>query len=294
MHFLLSGEPIRFGLWACVLLAIRLLHAEPVRLPLATWELPIKFREGLLWLKVQVPQSDKSLNFLVDSGASASALNLTTTRRLGLRLGHKVTVEGVGASMTGFWPVRLAASANKVVLPGQFLALDLNKLSRACSNSVDGLIGMDFFRDQVVQIDYAAQTLRVLGGEPSDTGANTVPLEMRPCGFRVAVKVNGGKSQWVRVDTGCATAFQWVTSKERADRCTSKLAVGLTEFSIPQTMTGVQIGKHYLDTVPTGLHRNAIFPGESGLLGNGLLASFGVITIDAKSARLILGRSSAK
>jgi hypothetical protein len=104
-----------------------------------------------------------------------------------------------------------------------------------------------------------------------------------------AVNVNGGKRQWVRVDTGCATAFQWVTSKERAERCTSKLAVGLAELSIPQTMVGLRIGNHHLDTVPTGLHRKAIFPGESGLLGNGLLAQFGVVTIDARAGRLILG-----
>ena len=88
-----------------------------------------------------------------------------------------------------------------------------------------------------------------------------------------------------------ATAFQWVTSKERAERCTSKLAVGLTELSIPQTMVGLRIGPVALDTVPTGLHRKAIFPGESGLLGNGLLAQFEVVTIDAKVGRLFLGRS---
>jgi hypothetical protein len=107
------------------------------------------------------------------------------------------------------------------------------------------------------------------------------------------VNVNGGKSQWMRVDTGCATAVQWVTSKERADRWTSDLAVGLAELSIPQCLTGLRIGNHQFDTVPTGLHSKAIFPGESGLLGNGLLALFGVVTIDAKSGRLFLGRSPA-
>ena len=175
-------------------------------------------------------------------------------------------------------------------MPHEFLALDLSKLSKACSNSVDGLIGADFFRDRVVEIDYVAQRLRVLDALPSVAGADAIALQTRPCGFRVKLNVNGGRSQWVRVDTGCATAFQWVTSKERAEQCTSKLAVGLAELSIPQTMTGVRIGNHYLDTVPTGLHRKAIFPGESGLLGNGLLAQFGTVTIDAKGGRLILGR----
>lgn len=200
----------------------------------------------------------------------------------------------MATTLTGHYPVKLSAKASQFDLPGKYLALDLSMLSGACSSAVDGLIGADFFRDRVVEIDYVAQKLRVLSSAPLNAGGNSVPLETRPCGFRVAVNVNGGKSHWVRVDTGCATAFQWVTTKERADRCTSKLVVGLAELSIPQTMTGIRIGNHYLDTVPTGLHRKAIFPGETGLLGNGLLAGFGVVTIDAKAGRLFLGRSAAK
>ncbi len=74
----------------------------------------------------------------------------------------------------------------------------------------------------------------------------------------------------------------------------SKPAVGLTELSVPQTVTSIHLGGWRIDDVPTGLHHDAIFPGESGLLGNGLLATFGVVTIDAKSGHLFLGRSSAR
>ncbi len=281
---------MRFWLCAILVLVNGLLQAEPIASVAS--ELPIQFREGLLWMEVCVPQSKEPLHFLLDSGASASVVDLSTARRLGLELGPKVSVTAVATALTGHWPVKLSAKASQLELPGEFLALDLGKLSGACSRSVDGLIGADFFRDRVVEIDYLAQKLRVLAAAPSDAGTNAVPLEARPCGFRVPVNVNGGRSHWVRVDTGCATAFQWVTSKERADRCTSKLAVGLAELSIPQTMTGIRIGNHFLDTVPTGLHRKAIFAGESGLLGNGVLAQFGVVTIDAKAGRLILGRPS--
>ena len=38
----------------------------------------------------------------------------------------------------------------------------------------------------------------------------------------------------------------------------------------------------------------AVFPGESGLLGNGFLAQFGVVTINAKLGRLVLGRPSGQ
>lgn len=283
---------VRFWLCAILVLVSRLLQAEAAASSAS--ELPIQFRDGLLWVEVRVPQSKEPLHFLVDSGASASVVNLSTARRLGLELGPKVSVTAVATTLTGHWPVKLSAKASQLELPDEYLALDLGKLSGACSRSVDGLIGADFFRDRVVEIDYTAQKLRVLAVSPAADATNAIPLETRPCGFRVTVNVNGGKSQWVRVDTGCATAFQWVTSKERAERCTSKLAVGLAELSIPQTMTGLRIGNHHLDTVPTGLHRKAIFPGESGLLGNGLLAQFGVVTIDAKSGRLFLGSCSAK
>ena len=72
------------------------------------------------------------------------------------------------------------------------------------------------------------------------------------------------------------------------------MAIGLAELNIPQTQTTVSLAGRTFHDVPTGLHRKAIFPGESGLLGNGLLAQFGVLTIDAKSGRLILGRPSAQ
>lgn len=291
-HILCIEVRVRWLFCVFLVCATRLLQAESGLS--STGELSMQFREGLLWVEISVPQSKETLHFLVDSGASVSVLNLSTAKRLGLRLGPKVDVTAVATKLTGHWPVKLNATANQMQLPDEFLALDLGKLSSACSRSVDGLLGADFFRERIVQIDYAAQKLRVLAASPSDADTNSVPLEARPCGFRVAVNVNGGKSQWVRVDTGCATAFQWVTSRERAERCTTKLAVGLAELSIPQTMVGLRIGNYTLDTVPTGLHRKAIFPGESGLLGNGLLAQFGVMTIDAKAGRLFLGRVPAK
>ena len=68
------------------------------------------------------------------------------------------------------------------------------------------------------------------------------------------------------------------------------MAIGLAEISIPQTETTVRLGQHEFEKVPTGLHEEAIFPGEAGLLGNGLLSRFSTVTIDAKAGRLRLGK----
>ena len=64
------------------------------------------FREGLIWVEVNVPQSKEPLHFLLDSGASVSVLNLSTAQRLGLQLGPKVSVTAVATTLTGHWPVK--------------------------------------------------------------------------------------------------------------------------------------------------------------------------------------------
>lgn len=256
-------------------------------------EFPFEYREGLLWVQVRVADRQEPLHFLLDSGAEVSVINLDTAKHLGLSVAPKVKVRGVHTSMTGYWPQTLSANASGIALPASFLALDLSKLGRACERPVDGLIGADFFRDRIVQIDFAAQKIRLLNSDETCTSASSLPLEVRPCGMRVKASVNGGEPQWLRVDTGCATPLQWVTSTVRPEKCSGKVAIALTKLNIPQSRTTMDLGGHTFRDVPTGIHRTAIFPGEGGLLGNGLLARFCIVTIDAKAGRLILQEGHA-
>ena len=253
-------------------------------------EFPFEYREGLLWVQVQVAESREPLRFLLDSGAGVSVVNLDTAKRLGLSLGERVNVSSVQTTMTGYWPQKLSATASGVALPSDYLALDLSKLSQVCTQSVDGLIGADFFKGQIVQIDFAAQKIRLLTTNNTAAKTESSPLEIRRCGLCVKASVNGGKPQRLRVDTGCATALQWVTSKVQPERCTSKVAIGLAELSIPQTQTTVTLAGQTFRDVPTGLHRQAIFDGEQGLLGNGLLSRFETVTIDSRAGHLSFGR----
>lgn len=104
-------------------------------------------------------------------------LSLDTARRLGLPLGGKVRVSAVSKTLTGHWPVKIRAKLGSLVLPQDYLALNLrDRLSDACNRPVDGLVGADFFRGRVVEIDYDAQKLRFLDAlPPKDTG-DCIPL----------------------------------------------------------------------------------------------------------------------
>ena len=244
--------------------------------------------KGFLWIEVNIPQSKEPLNFLMDTGAGVSVINLSMAKRIGLKVGQEVMVHASKTMLTGYWQERMSAKVGDVELPREYLAVDLDKLSSSCERPVDGLVGADFFRRRVVQIDFDAQKIRLLKPAKGEKSKASLPLQLRPCGMRVPISVNGHKRQWVRLDTGCATALQWVTSDVRPEQCGHKMAIGLAEISIPQTETTVHIGEHEFEKVPTGLHERAIFPGEAGLLGNDLLSRFSTVTIDAKAARLIL------
>ena len=278
---------VRFRFWISAFFVAALFRASAAASTLP--EIPFQYREGLLWVEVNIPQSKKPLHFLVDTGAGVSAINLKTANLIGLELGQKVMVHGVEAMLTGYRQQHMAAQAGDVQLPSEYLAVDLEQLSSSCEQHVDGLLGADFFRGRVIQIDFKAQKIRLLKLAETEKSDEVLPIQFRPCGMRVAIKVDGHAKQWVRLDTGCATPLQWVKSHVRPEQCTGeRMAIGLAKISIPQATTTVAIGKYQFEHVPTGLHKLAIFPGEAGLLGNGLLSRFSTVTIDAKAGRLIL------
>jgi predicted aspartyl protease len=250
--------------------------------------IPFEYCEGLLWVQIQIPQSAHPLNFLFDTGAEVSVINADTAAVLGLSAGEKIHVQGVQAATTGHWPVRLAAKAGNVDLPSKYLSLDLSRLALSCGRPLDGLLGADFIQGKVVEIDFQSHLIRFR--EQISPAKSDVDLPLKASGkcFCVSVRVNNGQSQWVRLDTGCATALQWVTADAEVRAQSAIPAIGLAGLAIPQTQTTVSLGGKQFDQVPTGIHRHAIFAGESGLLGNGLLNRFKTVTIDTKSARLVL------
>ena len=273
------------------LLSVRLVWALAFNSMAAnpTSRIPVEFLEGLIWVKVHDSIRCQSLQFLLDSGASHSVLDHRTAIGLGLPMGSAVAVRGVGSTATGYAPIPWQARLGDVALTNHFLVLDLSSLSKTCGRQVDGLIGADFFRNRIVEIDYGSRELRLLDESPPHDDSRAVPMAMGPRGVSILGSVNGSRHQPLRVDTGCATALHWVSETTSSRACPGPPSTGLSAVSIRQTLAGIRLGPHHLDTIPTGIHRKPIFAGEAGLLGNGLLAMFGVVTFDSRSQLLHLG-----
>jgi Aspartyl protease len=249
---------------------------------------PFEYREGLLWLKVGVRGSARPLNLLLDSGANVSVIHLPTARKLKLKLGQPVQVDGVDATTTGYWPEHLPAATGPAALPADFLAVDLSELSRGSACTVDGLLGADFFAEHTVRIDFAAHKIFIDSASPTTGRLAEIPLRHNAGSLQVQVGVAGGAPQWVRLDTGCNNALHWVTPNPPASASTPQMAVALTRMSIPVTRMNVALGPFHFDDVPAAIHRSEIFAGEAGLLGNGLLDRFQSVTIDVRSQRVLL------
>src|SRR5438105_2475590 len=230
---------VRFGVFFCLLAAVfPQAYAGP--LPLSQ-EFPFRFSDGLIRVEARVSSSDEPLNFLLDSGASFSVLNMARAEKLVSQRGKESSVQGLGGIVPGFWANDLTIQSGNVALPENYLAVDLDRLSGDSHCNVDGLIGADFFRGRIVQIDFVAQKIRVLSRVTAAPSGNIFRLKIAASGaLLVPARINEGRTEWLRLDTGCAASLQWVTRRPGAQEKSQQFAVGLSTSVILQTHTTVQ------------------------------------------------------
>ena len=242
-------------------------------------EIHCKYRDGLIWLKVEVIGKSEPLNFLLDSGAGVSAVDLQKARSLGVHLGNPQKVQGVDGQCVAYRVNDFQAVCGGVALPKSVLAIDLHAFSDCCVQPVDGILGLDFFRSRIVQIDFNEGRVRILEKcEANLANCEILPIRICNDAFCVPVRVAGNSAQWMRLDTGCDAALEWAVSGTEKK--------GGTGVSIRHVNTSVQIGKQCFNAIRTSVHSEQIFPGEAGLLGNGLLSKFR-LTIDQPANRVI-------
>lgn len=254
-------------------------------------EIRFQYQDGLIWLKAEVPTKTASLNFLLDSGAGVSVIDLDRARALGLTIGDPDSVLGVSGRTVAYRVKDFQAHSGPVVLPKSVLAINLQAISQRCHQPIDGILGMDFFRGRIVQIDFAARRVRIVKRENlSLANGESLPIKICNDAFCVPIRVAENSAQWIRLDTGCDADLEWVAGHSRK-RLTEGTSLGLSHFSRNRVETTVQIGKQRF-VVVAAVHDEPMFSGEGGLLGNGLLSKFR-LTIDEPRGRVIFERGSA-
>jgi predicted aspartyl protease len=249
-------------------------------------KIPFRFQDGLIWVKVQLAGTKEQLNYLLDSGASVTAIDLQTAQACRIRLGDPQSVEGVSGSSVALNVNDFQATAGGIPLPKSVLAIDLGAISNRCHRHIDGILGLDFFRDRILQIDFDSGMIGILKNcDQSLANCDILPIKIRNNAICLPVRIAGKSDQWMRLDTGCDSALEWAG--------TSTLTRGIVEPSFVPSgaknqyiKTSVQLGRHAFSNVAVRVHADQIFAGENGLLGNGLLSKF-CVTIDERNGRVI-------
>lgn len=251
--------------------------------PARAIDIPIESRDGLVWTKVQI--CARSYNFVVDTGAAVSVVALETASACQMKLGSSLNVAGVGSAARGYHLPSFQGSIKGLPLARSTIALDLKYPSGRCSQPIDGLLGADFFRGKIVQIDCAQKVMRVLTAFSPMPDGHTLPLKFVQGAMCLPVSVGGNRPCWVRLDTGCTDALHW--SPDGTSLKTPAPSIALAGSRSSTTLLPIQIGNQLFPAVPITLHKSALFPGEAGLLGNAVLARLR-LTIDTIKNRVTL------
>jgi hypothetical protein len=263
---------------------------QSTALPVIQSEIPFQYRDGLIWLKVDVPGKTSSLNFLLDSGSSVSAVDIRTAKTCRLEIGDRQAVEGIRGHAIGYRITDLQGSVAGNAVPTSVLAVDLEAVSERCRQHIDGILGLDFFRGRIVRIDFNARTIRLLKDcDLKVANCEVLPIKRCNGAFCVQMRIAGNPTQWLRLDTGCDSALEWVVSGT-ANRQINRPSIGLMRTSVSHINTSVGLGNDYFGNITAGIHTNQIFPGEGGLVGNGLLSKF-CLTIDEPGSRVIFEKA---
>lgn len=130
--------------------------ADPVVIP---FELVTRH----ILIRVRINNSDP-LWFIFDTGDKVAIVDLGRAKSLGLSLQGEVNVGGAGAGTLKGSTVR-DASLTVIGVEGNpqpvVLAIPLDGLEPRFGHDIDGIIGADFIKQFVVEIDYPARVLRL-------------------------------------------------------------------------------------------------------------------------------------
>lgn len=134
----------------------------------------------------------KPLRFIVDTGAGRSVIDAKVAERLNLTERGTIDAKGSGGTEKAriFTDFEVWIGEERTPLPA--IGLDLSSIAMMIGSPFEGILGYDFFKGRIIEIDYAAKRLRIF----ARTGYAV------PGGFaHVPVTLDGGRP-FVRASAG--------------------------------------------------------------------------------------------
>lgn len=127
--------------------------------------IPTDVRGNLIYFRGRINDSD-SLWMVLDSGASANAIDVGVARTLGLTIAEGGVAHGAGGTVEQGTVRNVTVQLPGATLSGTWLgAIPLDGFRVQTGRAMDVILGRPLLSRSVVRIDYAARTLEILPAE---------------------------------------------------------------------------------------------------------------------------------
>ena len=139
-------------------------------------------------VKVTVDKS-RPLSFVFDTGAGRGIVDIDRAKELGLNLEGRVRVGGAGAqTQTGAMvqDARWSIVGFENFSQPLALAIPLGHIAARFGNDFDGIIGSEFIKEFVVEVDYEARLLKLHDKKFKYTGpGESIPIQLTQQGHPI-------------------------------------------------------------------------------------------------------------
>ena len=272
-------------------------------------DIPFEINANKIYLRVQV-NNKGPLSFILDSGAAFDVLDEEQARALNVKLSDETVVRGAGEGsvrISAGSGVSLSLAGLEIVKPNITILPIHSSISYNEGRDVDGLLGYDFFKRFVVEIDYAKNRLSI--HEPktyeyAGTG-KIIPLEenkghifinatlVLADGRQLPVQllVDTGARMGVMLNTPFVDANRLIDTTPQIIDSVISIGVGGSYRSAVARIKSLQLGPFTMKEPVVTLSRSKsgvlAGSGYAGIIGADILRRFKVI-LDYSRQRMII------
>ena len=124
--------------------------------------IPFELSErGHIFLHARVNDS-APLWFILDSGSGDTVLNNKLIKKLNLKIEAEGEAAGAGGEQPAVLTTGVSLDVSGVRLPRKEIpAIDFQRLEKAIGREIDGMLGYDFIRRLVVEVNYEALSIKI-------------------------------------------------------------------------------------------------------------------------------------
>lgn len=274
---------------------------------IATVKLPMKMVGEHIFIKIKVGDS-KHLNFIFDTGAGGTVINLRTAQNLRMRPSGFMPVKSAHSQdFTPYFSNNELKLAHLSVPDVRLLGSSLEHLEARSGTTIDGIVGFAILKKYIVRINHDANQLELYNKAhyqfPKNSKSYDVSWWFPVPSIHATLTLNNGEkiTGSFLIDTGASTSIilntPFVNKNKLLAKFSKKLkhsSQGLTSKKITDfkaRLKHMKLGDFNFANVPVNLSQatRGLLASKKidGIIGNGILKRFNLI-LDYSSQKLTL------